>query len=179
MKNMTKLSGFCVLILSTISYACCKTEVPIEIGINKYGGIIFYVDDIGQHGLVCAPPNQTEAEWGCYVKKITGADGFAIGTGNQNTIDIVNDCPDDGTAAKICYDLVLSGYDDWYLPSIGELGLMYTFLKTNGLGGFVDDSYWSSTQSDFNEAWMQHFFDGSLYSNNKDNKYRVRAIRAF
>jgi len=179
MKNMTKLSGFCVLILSTISYVSCKQEDPIEIGINKYGGIGYYVDVTGQHGLVCAPSNQTEAEWGCYLTKIIGADGYAVGTGNQNTVDIVNDCPDDGTAAKICYDLVLSGYDDWYLPSIGELSLMYTYLKTNGLGGFVNDAYWSSTQSDFNEAYMMDFFDGSLTSINKDITYRVRAIRAF
>lgn len=32
-------------------------------------------------------------------------------------------------AAKFCHDLVINGYDDWYLPSVDELELCYRSLK--------------------------------------------------
>ena len=37
------------------------------IGDYKYGGVIFYIDQTGLHGLVCAVKDQTTStEWGCY-----------------------------------------------------------------------------------------------------------------
>ncbi len=53
------------------------------------GGIIFYLDTSGEHGLVCAIEDQSfDAEWGCPSLSINGADGKEIGTGSQNTSDI-------------------------------------------------------------------------------------------
>lgn len=160
-----------------------RTEYTV--GEKIYGGIIFYIDGSGKHGLVCAPEDQANvAEWGCEGTKIPGADGTVVGTGNQNTTDIVNGCFTAGIAAKICYDLVLNTYSDWYLPSQDELALMYTKLKKNKLGGFADAYYWSSTEC--NEgyqidkfAWMQAFDDGSGGYGGKSGKHYVRAIRAF
>jgi hypothetical protein len=154
----------------------------LSFGASINGGIVFYyTDGTKQHGLVCAPSDQSRsAEWGCAGKAISGADGTSIGTGNQNTTDIVNGCATTGIAAKICYDLVLNGYSDWYLPSIDELNLMYTNLRKNGFGGFSNYDYWSSTERSDNNAWGRGFSaSGVQSSNGKISLFYVRAIREF
>ncbi len=52
-----------------------------------------------------------------------------IGFGNANTNAIVNNCTEANTAAKICSELSLNGYDDWFLPTTHELNY-YTTIKT-------------------------------------------------
>ena len=48
---------------------------------------------------------------------LLGANGTAIGSGTQNIIDIENGCITFETAADICTNLNLNGYDDWFLTS--------------------------------------------------------------
>jgi hypothetical protein len=54
-------------------------------------------------------------------------------------------------AAKLCKDLTLNGYDDWYLPSLGEVSLMYD--NKNEIGGFGQANYWTSTEYDTDQAY--------------------------
>jgi hypothetical protein len=148
------------------------------IGEYLYGGYIFYVDETGEHGLVCAPSDQSlNALWGNCTP--AGTAGKTIGKGYQNTTDIVLGCPDEGIAAKICYELEMNGYSDWFLPSIDELFLMYTNLYTKGLGGFKDCFYWSSTQDKYG-VWVVSFYYGSKSNHDRnENAIRTRAVRAF
>jgi hypothetical protein len=148
------------------------------IGEHLNGGYIFYVDETGEHGLVCAPSDQDlSALWGNCTP--AGAAGKAVGTGIKNTTDIVLGCQAEGIAAKICYDLELDGYNDWFLPSIDELFFMYENLHEKGLGGFEDSYYWSSTQ-DRHGAWVVSFFYGSRSNHGRiEYSIRTRAIRAF
>ena len=170
-----------------------QTSVTISIAIQYFvvgqshaGGIIFYIDSTGQHGLVAAPSDCNDgsnlASWGTSDYAVSGADGTAIGTGYQNTVDIVNGDTFSNKAADYCSILVSGGYDDWFLPSIDELGLMYTNLKMAGLGNFaLDYFYWSSSESDNNNA-MRYIFgysSGNAYSSGKSVGNMVRAIRAF
>ena len=148
------------------------------------GGLIFYVKEGGFSDgwmyLEAAPSDQsTSAVWGCYGVSISGADGTAVGTGEQNTIDIEAGCTTPGTAADICANLSLGGYSDWFLPSKDELNLMYTNLKVAGVGGFAEEGYWSSSEFSAYGAWGQHINDGSQEASGKYGTYRVRAIRAF
>jgi hypothetical protein len=73
----------------------------------------------------------------------------------------------------------INGYDDWYLPSKSTLNLMYVNLKTQDLGGFVSDVYWSSTEYRNSYAWFQHFGNGFQNDYDKGSTFRVRAVRAF
>ena len=129
--------------------------------------------------LEAAPSDQsTSAEWGCMVS-ISGADGTAVGTGEQNTLDIEAGCTTHDTAADLCANLSLGGYNDWFLPSKDELNLMYENLKVFGVGGFTDALYWSSSEFDAWYAWGQDYSNGAQLYNSKKYMYRVRAVRAF
>lgn len=196
-------SGFCpikLLVILIILISSCKKQDEIAIGENFEGGIIFYIDNTGQHGLIAAPSDQGVYgyyQWGCTLTMVSGADGSVVGSGNQNTIDIVNDCPETNTAAYICANLELNGYSDWFLPSKDELNLMYLNLKTKNLGKFKSTSpifteydayYWSSTEesvlpgaeSELSTAWNQNFKTGEQTNGfSKNNGGWVRAIRAF
>ncbi|MDR0706293.1 MAG: DUF1566 domain-containing protein, partial [Treponema sp.] len=102
----------------------------------------------------------------------------------KNTAAIVAFLNRDGQtgAAQICVDLHSNGFNDWFLPSKGELGMMYRNLKMKNLGGFKDAWYWSSSQSDNSYAWRQNFSDGEQAGSHPSYKtygYSVRAIRQF
>lgn len=149
-----------------------------SIGEFLYGGYIFYIDETGEHGLVCAQSDQSIiAPWGSSAP--SGAAGRVVGTGYKNTTDIVLGCPEDGIAAKICNGFEMNGFNDWFLPSINELFLMYTNLHSKSSGNFEDQFYWSSTQDNYG-AWVVSFQYGSKSNQNRDkNEVRTRAIRAF
>jgi hypothetical protein len=172
-----------------------------QVGDLVEGGIVFYVDETGQHGLVAALEDLTEGatdpygfgfgyEWGCYFENVSGADGEAIGTGHQNTMDIVNqgcDTENGGiTAAQAALDAEINDYSDWYLPSNDELNEMYNTIGPGGLGSNIggfgnsnDSYYWSSSEINNMTAWSIDFGNGGTGDDDKVNPSRVRAIRAF
>ena len=148
-----------------------------------FGGIVFYVDETGQHGLVAAMEDLGQFEWGCYGTDIAGANGQAIGTGYQNTLDIVAGCSETPIAASEALAYQSGGYSDWYIPSKDELVEMYNTIGNGGpegnIGGFSSDRYLSSSENSNINAWSVYFINGLT---NYDFKYihdRVRVIRAF
>ncbi|MFH0755718.1 MAG: hypothetical protein V2B15_00335 [Bacteroidota bacterium] len=158
------------------------------IGESYGGGIVFYVDGTKKHGYVAALNDQTSSEnivWGCEGTFVTGT-STAVGTGQANTTAIVNSCSANGIAARICDQLELNGFSDWFLPSKDELDLMYQNLHVQQLGNFSDFLYWSSSQIDEDNVWAQNFWDdspffddGGQYSVNKVGDLYLRAMRVF
>jgi hypothetical protein len=157
--------------------------------IGPAGGVIFYENPRyqtdGWRYLEAAPFDQSAgARWGCFRRAIAGARGTAIGTGKQNTADILAACDDAATAAALCATLTVNGIGGWFLPSRDELAAMYRGLRAGGLAdvrdtGIADNvTYWTSSQQtadmanhiDFADAGRQHYDD-------KDFPRRVRAIR--
>jgi hypothetical protein len=146
------------------------------IGESFGGGIVFYIDGAGQHGLIASSADQSgDAAWGCWWTFI-GATSTAIGAGQANTTAIVNGCGESGIAARICNDLVLNSYDDWYLPSLDELTEMY---EQRNVIGANNPYYWSSSEVDDWSAWAISFGGYNPLQVDKGSVTAVRAIRAF
>jgi hypothetical protein len=161
----------------------------LSIGDTYQGGIIFYLDASGCHGLISAPTDQSSGIQWYNITGYTNTTAFAscVGCGDGNTSMIVFNQGAGSYAAKLCFDLSLGGYSDWYLPSKYELNLMYqnigqgNALGLVNVGGFASVSYWSSTEYDNNNAWKQSFSNGIQNGTNKGdltNNY-VRSVRAF
>jgi len=156
-----------------------------SIGESYGGGIVFYVYDNGQHGLIAATADQsTGIRWYAGTNTNTMAFADGVGAGKANTVIIIaNHGYGDGAtyAARICneYSVTVGGvtYGDWYLPSKFELNLLYSQKAV--VGGFANSDYWSSLETSPNAAWGQYFGSGSQYSMFKDYTNRVRAVRAF
>lgn len=172
------------------------TVTKYSVGDFAQGGIVFWVDETGQHGLVAAKVDQsTGVRWYAGTFGSTQAKGDGPFSGEANTSIIIAAqvaIGDDGStyAARICNELqVTEGgktYGDWYLPSKDELNLMYQNKATidatagaNGGSDFALAYYWSSTEYNNNYAWDQYFANGYQGNYLKNGPLRVRAVRAF
>lgn len=152
----------------------------LSIGSDFAGGIIFYLDDTGCHGLVCAPSDQSHGfQWSRGKAIETSASGKGLGDGASNTKLIIASSQEGECAAKLCDDLVIDGYADWYLPSLDELNLIYKNLYLKEVGHLMWGYYWSSTEFSNFLAYYQCFYDGEIDNADKVNPLFVRAIRAF
>jgi hypothetical protein len=151
-----------------------------SIGNQLQGGVIFWLDPTGSHGLVSALADMEDyAQYGCSGDSIgPEAQHYGIGTGDTNTAAIIAACPTPGIAANLCDNLSLNGYTDWYLPARDELWEM--FLQRTVIGRFTNYLYWSSTEDSSPGAWFVSF-DGDGYAalTNKDAFANVRCIRKF
>jgi TolB-like protein len=110
----------------------------------------------------------------------------ALGLGKANTLKIMEYLINRGggfdTAARTCYDLVVNGFDDWFLPSFDELNWMYGNLHKRGLGEFKNERYsyyWSSTQESLWSAYVVDFSNGQQVAREIIYAHYVRAIRQF
>jgi len=158
--------------ISTVSY---------YMGQHVNGGVVFYIDPSGQHGLIASDIDQPDNyPYGCNTDSIPGANGTALGTGQQNTAAIVAACPTPGIAARVCDTSAHGGLTGWFLPSIDEVDSMYVHRDT--IGGFNPTGwYWSSSQQSTPGAWIVTF-DYPIPNEgwtNKDGYLRVRCIRKF
>ena len=188
-----------MLSLSVLLFASCKkdsgntstSQAPhtTNIGDIAYGGIIFYLDTSGKHGMVCATTDQiTLAVWDASINATennptpTGATGTEIGTGAANTTQIIAVLGSNAVAASLCRNYRGGGYSDWFLPSLWELNTLFNrryVVGGSAFGGIT--SYWSSSENRDNPtAWEQDFNgSGYQYDFSKYRKLYVRAVRAF
>jgi hypothetical protein len=69
------------------------------------------------------------------------------------------------------------GFNDWRLPDMGELDLLYQNRTT--IGGFSGEWYWSSAEYSNTTAYRKDFHYGMQDTGPKSSSYRVRAVRNF
>lgn len=158
------------------------------------GGVIFWVDHTGQHGLIVS---MVDLSLGVYWSNINPTIGEAAqsdwdGLGNSNAI--VGQTGHTNSTAKTCLDYVNTDYgtgvfSDWYLPARGELNDLWNNLKAvqKTLDNYgspatqlsLQNYYWSSTELGGNLAWYFDFHNGSADTYNKYYGWPTRAVRAF
>ena len=86
----------------------------------------------------------------------------------------LHECP----AAKSCDELVAYDYDDWELPTISILELLYEYK--NDIGGFSNQPYWSSSSDPEGAQWWQYIdFTDRRHSGAYGYSYGVRPIRKY
>jgi hypothetical protein len=151
----------------------------MNIGDNLFGGIVAYIYNSGDtgyvlgedHGFVVSVADIGQAYWG--ITGGTGASGFTIGTGYQNTLNIINSCPDeDPCAARLCVNYSGGDYTDWCLPSNDE-AMHFLTLHWLGFGDFITGNtkessvgkYYTSSEIDtvwFGNEWDENYYDHKL-----------------
>jgi hypothetical protein len=155
------------------------------------GGIVFHLwkDNSGnEHGLIVSLNDLSNSiAWSNFVNFTIGISAQSTWNGMNNSTAIVNQNPSFNSASKICLDFTFNGFDDWYLPSIDELSLLWqnkynvnralsSQPSANSLG---QSYYWSSTEYSSSSAWLFYFNLGSANFSNKSGLYSTRAIRSF
>ncbi|MDD4210004.1 MAG: hypothetical protein PHI52_06675, partial [Bacteroidales bacterium] len=167
-----------------------------NIGDSAHGGIVFWIDATGQHGLVCAKTNQSESiRWYAGTNGNTQALGDGPFAGKLNTAIIiaahVSIGDDDSTyAARLCNELVVTqggkNYGDWYLPSKEEMymiaqnaSIINATATSYGGTALTNGYYWTSLETGTNTAWLQLIGFGIMPNYSKNLQYKVRAVRAF
>jgi len=154
------------------------------------GGWIFFVDREDQYPgftyLEAAQEDVTTLHLWCdktdvSIPDTNGWRGDGIGRGKANTQAMLAVCASGAANAAAAYRGP-KNKTDWFLPSKGELHLMYTNLRQAWLGGFSSAWYWSSSEGSgkyYHYAWFQNFGDGGQVNYFKDGTLTVRAVRAF
>lgn len=152
------------------------------IGQSALGGIVYWVDATGRHGLVADTTDITGTlVWDTNPSNIqlagTMADG--VGIGLANTKAIVAFAPATAQAARACIANTNGSQNDWYLPTSTELSLLYQQYKAGLIILNPNGNYWSSEESSATAALTLDTITGAVISDNKINNHYVRCIRAF
>ena len=148
-------------------------------------GWIFYIDEEDEFPwtyLDVADENLPYGIWGTKDGSAT-PEGIAIGTGLQNTLEIIDNDPAPNKAADKCnnHEVEVAGvtYGDWFLPSLDEVQAIHDVLYTQGIGG-ISGVYWTSTQGLYPDTAIHFTFSHNQAGNNfKDNNVYMRPIRSF
>ena len=148
------------------------------------GGIVFYA--AANIYLEAAPSNwgsdTTSRTWATDVNdnritSVPGGTGTAIGTGYANSVAIANQA---GNVAATCAAVAAREYTggtltDWFLPSKDEVLELYAQRAFVGLP--EGPIYWSSTETDADQATMLWDSGSTVPWPQKESGARVRPIR--
>ena len=185
--------------LVSVPYALhAKTSgTTYKIGDFAYGGVVFWVDESGKHGLVVSKFDVTSsASWmnsNGFGNTHAKGDGLYAGKSNTSIIIASQNGISSSTnnyAARLVNEFQATEggvtYGDWYLPSIYELNLLYLNKKTvnnsinaNSGESLANTTYWSSNEVSNTSSSVVDLTNGNVATAIKNASNYVRAIRSF
>lgn len=189
----TQLLSLVYALQSKNSFAASGEGFRHYIGEEFGGGVIFHLwrDSQGvEHGLILDKIDLSTSQiWSNVHLKAINSDSQSSWDGLSNSIAIVSQSGHSNSAAALCLNSTNGGQNDWYLPSILELVLIwnnyYTVARSltqiSGATLLQPAHYWSSTEHSDALAWAYNLGYGNyVYMGyGKWLKKHVRAIRAF
>lgn len=175
------------------------SSVGLPYGGGYYAGKI--VSDGKTYAVVVDPKTSggegSSLQW--KTSRTTTSGTTSVHNGFANTAAMIAAGAVDHPAANFCNNLVINGYDDWYLPAKDELEICYRYLKptteTNYTSGnpaqtsviifkagnaeafSISTRHWSSSEISSEFGWYQGFDNGGQFNVNKPYSYFVRAVR--
>ena len=166
-----------------------KKEFSHYIGERFGGGVIFHLwldSNRVEHGLIVSLNNQSDSMyWSNVTDSIIGPTAQSTWDGLANSNAIVMQSGHTNSAAKLCLDLVSGGFDDWYLPSIQELTVLWGNYHIVGRSILTAPNayqmkgyYWSSTEY-LDYAFYCNFNNGDRPIDVKQGTISVRSVRSF
>jgi hypothetical protein len=156
--------------------------VTYEVGDEKFGGIIIYIDQTGYHGRVAVKPSSYSSSmfWSSDKVRVNNADetGEPLkdedGSNNtQKLLDFYKDSSENSPAADYADNLEVSGYNDWYLPTTWEINKLKKAIDVSAYNA------WTVIEAADDQAWG-HFRAGNTSNTDKhSNNFIVIPIRKF
>jgi len=160
---------------------------PAEPGQYRWSDLDPDFKDVGPGEFVKIPNDIT-------VQRYSGTNQYT-GYGLRNTRIIVaalNSAGESNRAAQVCLAKTTGGFNDWFLPSIDELDLIYVDenmkndenkMKALNVGKSAD-GFWSSSEKIYNTGDVRGSSAYVRFPPLRDNYYKrhdfyVRAVRAF
>ena len=181
--------------LLSVPYAFYATRSGEHyIGEMYGGGVVFWIDQTGSHGLICSMVDLSISQvWSNIASTLIGITAQSDWDGLGNSNAIVSQNGHTSSAAMLCIDYTNADYgtgvyNDWYLPAIDQLSLLYNAkyqvhktLDSDGNSSttaLIKESYWTSTEYSDNDAIISDY-SLDIWPNNKTGDYAVRAVRSF
>ncbi|AEV27914.1 hypothetical protein SpiGrapes_0050 [Sphaerochaeta pleomorpha str. Grapes] len=143
------------------------SEQALSIGDYYQGGVVAYLYTSGfgyvsgeVHGIIAAKNNQGSIRWYNGTNELVGVSNTSVGAGLANTNAIIakQGAVSTSYAAGLARSYTGGGYADWFLPSLGELTLLYHNSALIGNLNLDGSNYWSSNES------IQYGYEPAIYA---------------
>ena len=206
-KNVMKLLMAALLIVSAVPFVNAQVQVgdilckgDRVVSPSDYDssndlaiGVVFFVDETGQHGWAVSLDNVGQCSWGNYGED-TSLDNVRsnwkasrVTDGYDNTKTILEENADYAAFTIVDFE------NGWYLPAIGQMKCLYaSFDEVNEtlekVGGTIFErngyTYWSSTEHDSEDAWYMCSIGGigstsDSFNDCKTSSRYIRSVKDF
>jgi hypothetical protein len=162
--------------------------------IGPAAGFVFFIDFLDQFPSFCAdrecnylevaPADAGSFSWCSDNGTLFGIDGWAngaVGMGRSNTGVMLASCTSGAAVAANDYMINVGGttFEDWWLPSVGELMAVRENLRPFGVGNFAGGAFFTSTEGSASTSEIVSFPNGPVGAFGKSTVRVVRPVRGF